>query len=402
MRKSLFVLPVMVTLAACGDPLSGIERVSELPEGLPASTSAAALPTQAEIDNREPIFAGLFRRNPPREDPAVEAAVSEAITGEVPQIAPSETVDDVVIASLDTTEVEAASVETARADPAIASPADAVVAAPDQRPQRGGVLTWLRRAAQTVPDAGANGEGTPEPIVASLDVDADGDTPESVAAVAPVASPLVTVDAEKAATIVASTSVAETARVAPEPQKRRGLFGGRTPVALSASRNGPDARDVPVGTVLPFGEVARVCDARPASMAKIVEKAAGKGRGYVLYDSAPDTASPRTFYVTGFDDNCPRQFTAALALFGTAELHEQLRYGLPAKEYPYSTTDEAYEKVKAKVCNVGRSKPCGARIGRLEKTTVFVSVYENFGENARWADLLLHDGTVLAAALKTP
>ena len=38
----------------------------------------------------------------------------------------------------------------------------------------------------------------------------------------------------------------------------------------------------------------------------------------------------------------------------------------------------------------------------LENTTTFVSVYENFGENARWNDILLHDGKVVAAALKTP
>ncbi|MEO0745098.1 MAG: hypothetical protein AAFY49_07085, partial [Pseudomonadota bacterium] len=63
---------------------------------------------------------------------------------------------------------------------------------------------------------------------------------------------------------------------------------------------------------------------------------------------------------------------------------------------------EAYEKLKARVCNVGRTKPCGPRISRLENTTTFVSIYENFGENARWNDILLHDGEVLAAALKTP
>lgn len=167
-------------------------------------------------------------------------------------------------------------------------------------------------------------------------------------------------------------------------------------------RNGPDAADVPFGTVLPFGQIARVCDANGKSLGKLVEQASRRGARYKLYDSVPNSAAPRTFYVKGFKDNCPRQFTAALALFGTPEMHEQLRYGLPAKEYPYSTTDKAYEVIKAQVCGVARSKPCGRRISRLEQTTVFVSAYENFSENARWADMLLHQGTVLAASLKTP
>lgn len=166
--------------------------------------------------------------------------------------------------------------------------------------------------------------------------------------------------------------------------------------------NGPDAQDVPFGTVLPFGQIARVCDAKGRKLGKLVEQAARRGAGYKLYDTAPNSVSPRTFYVKGFKDNCPRQFTASLALFGTPELHEQLRYGLPAKAYPYSATDKAYETVKTQECNVSKSKPCGRRISRLERTTVFVSAYENFSGNARWADMLIHKGVVLAASLKTP
>jgi len=174
------------------------------------------------------------------------------------------------------------------------------------------------------------------------------------------------------------------------------------PVARRGRRTGPDQRDVPFGTVLAFGEVARVCDAKGRKLGKLVEKAARRGAGYKLYDTVPNSAVPRTFYVIGFKDNCPRQFTAALALFGTPELHEQLRYGLPAKEYPYSSTDKAYETVKSQVCGVAKSKPCGRRISRLEQTTVFVSAYENFSNNGRWADILIHRGEVLAASLKIP
>ncbi len=174
------------------------------------------------------------------------------------------------------------------------------------------------------------------------------------------------------------------------------------PGPVRVARNRPDAQDVPLGTVLPFGQIARVCEAKGKNVGKLVEQAARRGARYKLYDSVPGSASPRTFYVKGFKDNCPRQFTAALALFGTPQLHEQLRYGLPAKEYPYSTTDKAYEVIKSQVCGVARTKPCGPRISRLEQTTVFVSAYENFTENARWADMLLHEGSVLAASLKTP
>ncbi|MEL7154578.1 MAG: hypothetical protein AAFN51_12455, partial [Pseudomonadota bacterium] len=60
------------------------------------------------------------------------------------------------------------------------------------------------------------------------------------------------------------------------------------------------------------------------------------------------------------------------------------------------------EGVKSKVCRVGRQKPCGTRIKRLERTTVFVTTYERFTDNARWADILLHDGSVLASSFKAP
>ena len=185
-----------------------------------------------------------------------------------------------------------------------------------------------------------------------------------------------------------------------EPAKKRGLFGGGS---VEGARKGPGAMDIIFGTILPYGEVARVCDARgQSSLGGRLGKAPSSGRGYALFDSAPDSTGPQTFYVTGFKDRCPRQFTAALALFVSPEVHEQLRYGRPIKLYPYSTTDKAYEKVKSSVCKVRKSKPCGANLKTLERNAVFVSTYEKFSDNARWADILLHDGVVAAAAIKTP
>ena len=359
MRSTWAALSILAALAGCGDPLGGIERVSELPGPLPETPAAAALP-DADEASQTPILAGLFRRPEPRDasDPGIIAALREA-NGLEP--APVDTV-----------------AQTEERD-AVVAPA----AAPQEPAKSRGVLGWLRRAAET---EGAEAEQVTPPVVAAEN--ANG----------PVA--------DETAELPQDAQLASLETSASEPPGRRGLFGlrnnGASSTAKPPSAKGPDAQDVAVGTILPFGDIARVCDARARNMGTIVARAARKGRGYVLYDSAPDSPDARTFYLTGFSDNCPRQFTASIALFGEPVMHEQLRYGLPARDFPYSATDEAYEKLKARVCNVGRTKPCGPRISRLENTTTFVSVYENFGENARWTEILLHDGKVVAAALKTP
>ena len=105
--------------------------------------------------------------------------------------------------------------------------------------------------------------------------------------------------------------------------------------------------------------------------------------------------------MTGFSDGCPRQVTAALAIFGAPSMHEQLRYGLPSDEYPYSDTDKAYEGIKARMCGKPKGKPCGSRIKSVERNTVFISTYERFGDTARWSDMLVHNGAVLAKTIKS-
>jgi len=132
---------------------------------------------------------------------------------------------------------------------------------------------------------------------------------------------------------------AETTALA-EPKKKLSLFGSSS---REIARKGSDAQDVSFGTTLPYGEVASVCDAKgQEDLGRRLGKAPASDRGYTLYNSSPDTTGPRTFYITGFKDRCPRQFTAALALFGSPEVHEQLRYGRASKQYPYSTADKAY------------------------------------------------------------
>mmetsp|Transcript_23459 Transcript_23459/g.41228 ORF Transcript_23459/g.41228 Transcript_23459/m.41228 type:complete len:367 (-) Transcript_23459:45-1145(-) len=366
MRKRWIIVPLMAMLTGCGDPLAGIEQVTDADDPT-IDVAANAVPTADEMARDEPIFARLFRRAEPDPDATPDVAL-DTVADPAPDLVKEEGVatEDVDVAITSAVEEPV--------DPAQAQAQEAA-----ERPK--GVLDWLRRAA-----AAQSATDVTEPVESAADAVKPLDTAAEASTLAIPPEP---------APEMAAAPIEE---VDPKP---RGLFGRKlTPRQVTAQ--GPDALDVPLGTMLPFGEVARVCDARGQKLGKLVEQAARKGANYKLYDTAPDSAAPRIFYVTGFSDHCPRQFTAALALFGAPQMHEQLRYGLPAEEYPYSTTDKAYEKVKSQVCRVGRAKPCGTRISRLDQTTVFVSAYENFTENARWADILLHEGAVLAAALKTP
>ncbi|MEO0391187.1 MAG: hypothetical protein AAF218_09645 [Pseudomonadota bacterium] len=196
-------------------------------------------------------------------------------------------------------------------------------------------------------------------------------------------------------------ALAREAALSPDPALPKPARADGPKLSRAAQGRAADVRDVDYGAVLPFGEIARSCAAKRQALGRKVDKAA-RTQGYTLFDSDPDSTAPRTWYVTGFDDGCPRQFTAALAMFGAPSMHEQLRYGLPAEQYPYSDTDKAYETIKTRICGVPRRKPCGRQIAAVERTTVFISAYESFEDNVRWADMLLHDGAVMASAIKTP
>lgn len=177
-----------------------------------------------------------------------------------------------------------------------------------------------------------------------------------------------------------------------------------TPRGVTRRGPAPDAPDyqiVALGTVLPYGVLARVCNVRDSQLGKRVERYPERRSTYAIYDLQPGNTAPHTFYVTGFDDGCARQFTAALAMFGSPQTHEQLRYGLPSKVQPYSETDAAYERLKSKVCRVGRGKPCGSSMKRLARDTAFVSVYERFGSNPVWKTILLHDGEVVKTDIRS-
>ena len=176
---------------------------------------------------------------------------------------------------------------------------------------------------------------------------------------------------------------------------------GPTEPATDPSVPVTDASEIAPGSLLPYGTLVRVCDIRKSDLGTEVARYPERGRGYRLYDTDPSSIDLRTHYLTGFQDKCARQFTAALAIFGETSVHEAVRYDRSNRDLAYTETDEAYERVKSRVCGVVRNEPCGEKHRRaLDDTTVFVSVYERFVGNPRWADMLLHEGEVLTKALK--
>ncbi len=152
----------------------------------------------------------------------------------------------------------------------------------------------------------------------------------------------------------------------------------------------PAAVAVAPGETLAFGAVGIACGLSPSALGPPVDERAG----YALHDSAPGLTEPRTHWITGFADGCPRQVTAALVLFGDVAMREAIRHANPG--LPSDATDAAYEQIKATVCGGPPGEPCGAATERLAADTVFVSLYPAFGAEEH-ANLLLHAGEVVAA-----
>lgn len=177
-------------------------------------------------------------------------------------------------------------------------------------------------------------------------------------------------------------------------------------VATSEPEQQPRTKDsqspqLTPGTLLPFGQIGVACGIRGRALGKQVDRFPERGKGYRLYDSNPDTIEPRTHYLTGFKDGCPRQFTAGLAMMGSPVLHEQMRYDSLNKDLPITAADKAYEKIKARICRVSKGKPCPEkRIRALEKGMAFVTIYERFGGINSWAEILLHNGAVAASSTR--
>jgi len=169
----------------------------------------------------------------------------------------------------------------------------------------------------------------------------------------------------------------------------------RTP-STPAVRTGPDARLITFGDSVPYGEIATICNIPSRNLGTVVANVSG----YKIYDTNPNATTMRPHFITGFDDGCARQFSAALSMTGDVGTHEVVRY-LPAnRNKSFTSTDNAYEAIKASFCRVSHGKPCGSRLDALAGNTTFVTAYEKFGAHPRWVEILLHDGDVKAIDFK--
>lgn len=392
-KQSGLALLALMFAVSCSSPLDKVERLSEVE----VAADAAPLDAPAMAAEPEPYVAGkggLFSRvlagkkARKAQDDGADAAWAEVVqdapegtdAGEpAPEAAPAEKRKG-LFARLRRDKAETPEVETAPAPAAATAGAEAAPV----------VATMDSEAAASAAEAPEDPAADPAPRKGILGFLKKPKEP------APKGAP---VEAASLAPVLPDAPAAPAAKPLSQPRKERGGLFARKPRQIDP--NAPDAAQVAPGTVLPYGQIARMCDGNPKSMGKEVARYPERSPQYRLYDTAPGSSAAHTFLLTGFPDGCARQFTAALALFGGAEMHETLRYGLPAKKKPYSATDRAYEAIKSQVCKVGKNKPCGAKMSRLQKDTVFLSVYERFGDNARWADILLHEGTVVAQDMKS-
>ena len=397
MQKFALALLPVIALSACVDPLRNVDRFSSV--DMPQDTAVVGVAPTEATQAANPACGGFLSRILSRDTPEPAAETDLAVQA-------------ALASAQDAVTEGAAGVAGGAALDGAASPADAAVTAQSATnapaaPVRRGLFSRLRggniaNAAQAAEPANA--------VASPLDTQTAVDT-----ALAGLA------DEEKTQQVIAQAPQAQA-------RPRGGLFGllsgaraksqsdsdGAETLVRTASiapaapasavraraSSGPDGAVVPMGTRLSSGAVARVCDLPRGRLGKEVARYPERGQGYKIYDSAPRSAGPRPFYVTGFNDKCARTFTASLALFASPTLHEQLRYGLPAKQMPYSATDKAYETIKVSVCKVSRRQPCGSKVGLLEKNTAFISIYDRIGSNKQWSNMLVHRGKVLAVDRK--
>ncbi|MEM8591974.1 MAG: hypothetical protein AAGF13_05555 [Pseudomonadota bacterium] len=152
---------------------------------------------------------------------------------------------------------------------------------------------------------------------------------------------------------------------------------------------------------LSYGEVVADCNVPRGELGQEVARFPENGRGYRLFDSNPSTINLRAHYILGFRDGCPRKFLAALAIFGGPGAYETTRYEDGRNSTIVTETDTRYKAIRARVCGAPVGQACSdRRFGQLERRAVFVSVYERFGTNPTWADMLIYDGEVVAKDFK--
>ena len=173
------------------------------------------------------------------------------------------------------------------------------------------------------------------------------------------------------------------------------LFGGGQ--AAAASADAPRPGTVPPLTNQDFGEVGVTCGLSRGDLGTRIASVSG----YEVFDTFPNSTTPRPHYITGFNDGCARQFTAALVLTGDVGTHEVVRYQTAQSRGPYTQVDTAYEVLKASFCGAGQGQPCGSRITALGRNTHFITGYQRFTSSPAWVEILLHKGEVLAVGVET-
>ena len=151
-----------------------------------------------------------------------------------------------------------------------------------------------------------------------------------------------------------------------------------------------------------FGAVQQVCGQKRSTFGKEVLRWPETGRkAYRIYDTKPGSDGVRDYYITGFTDKCPRRFRATIVFFGAPSVYETVRFDPANRKIKPTATDAAYDKLKRKICGAGPRKPCGAKIDRMDRSTVFITAYDSFGNSTRWAEFLLYEGELMEVALKS-
>lgn len=143
-------------LAACGDPLSKVDKLSSV-ELAPNTETVMALPDPAKQVRAGGLFSGLFNRDPApvSNTPAIaqtDAAVSEALGVATPAVAPA-------VANV------AASAEAPQVAAAVAQPVQAV------EPERRGLFGFMRakEAPQPAQSVGQIVADAPSVAAASIE-----------------------------------------------------------------------------------------------------------------------------------------------------------------------------------------------------------------------------------------
>ena len=391
--KGVVWLGIGLMLTACSAPPKDVPAPIEAPtEGIEVMTTEpelAELPPQEAAPQRRGMF-GFLRREAATPEPVTAAELPEP-ERETP-IAPALTAEE--LAAMGVVETEETAPNRPRGLRGLfkrrAEPLPDPAAAPEPElalPQTEAAPTALPSPGTQVPVAAAEPAERPRGLRGLFTRNRDRDA-SAHAEVVLVATP--PPDGEDPVLDSAPDAPVEPLTTPdPQPRLRAWPFGrSNRPPAPDLAQ--PEFPTIP-GT-LAFGQVTEACDVKKRDLGTQVSRA----NGYKLYDTAPNSVIPRTQYITGFKDGCPRRFTAALALFGSAQVHEAKRYDA-SNRASYSETDLAFERVKNRICGTRKGQFCPPnRAQKLDRDTTFLTAYRGFGDTGLWLEIFLHKGKLVA------